>query len=756
MSRINTSGNLTLISNKKLINAENAGSWNKNGTQKIYYSNGNQFAMVGIGTEIPNNRLSFGNSSLSNRYVTNVNEANIALNELSDGTDATGIGFYEKYQFSSIQDNNTLYGSRYFTGIKFVVNNSNSNTMETTANNNIKMLLRDDATLILGHNINNIESLESFSTAKLDVSGNIRTSQFLILSEITNITGDKPRGSIRYNGTDLIYVNSKGNDVKLLTELTSGITASWSEYQDSGGNNIGIYKDAQIGISTLTNTVSTNLSEGGNFSTLYNNMFSNIKFSVEGNMAVGNLNYLGDISGVIRDGYDNLSGVSEKLAFNMGVLSVQNAIGINNHKPKAAIDIGHISTPLIIAGNNSDVSNNSVVFGNNSSIKGNNTFGWGNNNNLQSSYSFIFGESNNTFSLNNKYSIVFGKNNDISSNSCYLFGEGNKVNSLNTKQNFIVGENNNIFDASYVFVMGNNNNIGALGGGISNSANNCRIFGNNNILKDGITDTFVIGDFNTISLGENNLVSGKNIIMGDVNYGVGLGYKSQVGIGSGADKVVFAFGTETAANLPGANNGNVFTISENGDLLCNNIKCNSLIAKDADLDLNIFTSHLKEITIGNAAATLTINSKLSDIKCADIIASDNLPDSSRNIFTTTKHIYIGGPNSKVYVQGEFVNVSDRRIKTNIHTLTNSLHKVNQLRGVEYNRVDVPDKNKKYIGLIAQEVKDIIPELVVKDNNDMQAINYTQMIGLLVESIKDLTKQNKILSDKINNIEQKLS
>ena len=65
MSRINSSGNLTLISNKKLINAENAGSWNKNGTQKIYYSNGNQFAMVGIGTDIPNNRLSFGNSTLS-------------------------------------------------------------------------------------------------------------------------------------------------------------------------------------------------------------------------------------------------------------------------------------------------------------------------------------------------------------------------------------------------------------------------------------------------------------------------------------------------------------------------------------------------------------------------------------------------------------------------------------------------------------------------------------------------------------------
>ena len=41
--------------------------------------------MVGIGTEMPNNRLSFGNSSLSNRYVTNVNEANIAFNELSSG-----------------------------------------------------------------------------------------------------------------------------------------------------------------------------------------------------------------------------------------------------------------------------------------------------------------------------------------------------------------------------------------------------------------------------------------------------------------------------------------------------------------------------------------------------------------------------------------------------------------------------------------------------------------------------------------------
>ena len=70
------------------------------------------------------------------------NNGNFALCEKSDGSEATGLGFYERHR------NNNLNDIRLFTGIKFVVNKDNNNTMDTLGSN-IKMLLRDDGKLLV-------------------------------------------------------------------------------------------------------------------------------------------------------------------------------------------------------------------------------------------------------------------------------------------------------------------------------------------------------------------------------------------------------------------------------------------------------------------------------------------------------------------------------------------------------------------------------------------------------------------------------
>lgn len=95
--------------------------------------------------------------------------------------------------------------------------------------------------------------------------------------------------------------------------------------------------------------------------------------------------------------------------------------------------------------------------------------------------------------------------------------------------------------------------------------------------------------------------------------------------------------------------------------------------------------------------------------------------------------------------------SDYRIKENINTIDNALDKVCKLRGVEYTRKETKARE---IGVIAQEVKEIVPELVAIQNlksdmnpeglEDLHTMKYQNTVGLLIEAIKDLKAEIETL------------
>jgi hypothetical protein len=58
-----------------------------------------------------------------------------------------------------------------------------------------------------------------------------------------------------------------------------------------------------------------------------------------------------------------------------------------------------------------------------------------------------------------------------------------------------------------------------------------------------------------------------------------------------------------------------------------------------------------------------------------------------------------------------------------------------LRGVEYNRTDTEDKTKK-IGVIAQEIQKILPEVVQEQEDGMLGVSYGNIVGVLIEAIKE--------------------
>jgi predicted acyltransferase (DUF342 family) len=94
--------------------------------------------------------------------------------------------------------------------------------------------------------------------------------------------------------------------------------------------------------------------------------------------------------------------------------------------------------------------------------------------------------------------------------------------------------------------------------------------------------------------------------------------------------------------------------------------------------------------------------------------------------------------------GNVISQSDRRIKTNINPIYNCLEKIDTISGYRYNRIDLNDE--KHIGLIAQEVEELFPELVTETNN-IKGINYQGFIAVLLNCIKELNK-------KIENIENR--
>jgi len=101
----------------------------------------------------------------------------------------------------------------------------------------------------------------------------------------------------------------------------------------------------------------------------------------------------------------------------------------------------------------------------------------------------------------------------------------------------------------------------------------------------------------------------------------------------------------------------------------------------------------------------------------------------------------------IYATADVIAYSDARVKENVVTIDNALNKVTNLRGVYYTRKDEEVK-KQNIGVIAQEVLDVVPELVsYSEESDQYAVKYQNITALLIEAIKELTTTvNKLEHD----------
>lgn len=91
--------------------------------------------------------------------------------------------------------------------------------------------------------------------------------------------------------------------------------------------------------------------------------------------------------------------------------------------------------------------------------------------------------------------------------------------------------------------------------------------------------------------------------------------------------------------------------------------------------------------------------------------------------------------------------SDIRLKENIEPINYALNKVLMLSGVSFNWINkVSGGNERKLGLIAQQVKDIVPELVNQTSDGYLSVNYKDLSALLIEAIKEIVGQKLITNN----------
>ena len=130
--------------------------------------------------------------------------------------------------------------------------------------------------------------------------------------------------------------------------------------------------------------------------------------------------------------------------------------------------------------------------------------------------------------------------------------------------------------------------------------------------------------------------------------------------------------------------------------------------------------------------------------------------SSLNLGTAT-----GASNGQVRASDDIIAFasSDITLKENISLISDSLEKVKSLRGVSYDWTDEYIKRKgglddtymrkKDIGLLAQDVERVLPEIVARRQDGYLAIKYDRIVALLVEAVKDLSEQVERLKKNAN-------
>ncbi len=350
---------------------------------------------------------------------------------------------------------------------------------------------------------------------------------------------------------------------------------------------------------------------------------------------------------------------------------------------------------------------------------------------------------------------------------------------VNNRQMFLLDEdtgNRAIFgNGTKVFIGANNNRIPTaslhIGGDIWASGSNGHITASGNITANNFSGIFngalsssaqiasnISGSFTPASAsfstritteeGNVDTLQGRTLTAGDGLTGGGTLASDRtfaVGQGTGvtvnANDVAIGQDVATTANVTFATITTTGNIESQGDVIAQNY---------------IVSSSVTHMTSSFRSGS-TISGDTPSDDTHQFTGSLFISGSTPNDITTTNSIFVGNhisasgniTGSQIEASGDVIafGSSDRRLKDNITPIENPLDKMDKIGGYTFiwNNKQSTYKGKD-IGVVAQEIEEILPELVTTRGTGYKAVKYEKIVPLLIESIKELQK-------KVQNIEE---
>jgi hypothetical protein len=100
----------------------------------------------------------------------------------------------------------------------------------------------------------------------------------------------------------------------------------------------------------------------------------------------------------------------------------------------------------------------------------------------------------------------------------------------------------------------------------------------------------------------------------------------------------------------------------------------------------------------------------------------------------------------IIIHGNTIQDSDIRIKYDLRPIESALDKIEKLTGYTYQKLHQPTRQT---GLVAQEVQQVLPEAVYEQEDGILGLAYGNLMGLMVEGIKELRQELREIKSKIN-------
>ncbi|MBW1655407.1 tail fiber domain-containing protein [Flavobacterium quisquiliarum] len=420
-----------------------------------------------------------------------------------------------------------------------------------------------------------------------------------------------------------------------------------------------------------------------------------------------------------------------------------------NGAPNTFIEsTGNPATASFAAGYNNRISiRQAAAFGASNVVNGESSVAIGVQNTTNGQASVAMGSTNIPSA---QYSVAMGFNNTLDANSTYSVAAGNGNKLIYAKQAFTAGAANEIGSsntntADYSAVFGTGNKIGATA--LSTAA---FAAGSGNIING--TYLNAMGQGNNIAGTGNTAIGQSNAVQQYVGSSVALGYQNTLLSGTS--------GTANTYNVAAGFNNQVagyasIALGENNiiGIVGSNVKSAVAIGYYT----NVASGHDGSFVFGDRSNVATVSSTAANQFTGMFNGGYRFLTNRGDLNKGMVMDNLGNATfSGMITPSAVVLPSDIRLKKDIQTLTSVLDNIKQVRGVTYYWKDVSKGTDLQLGMIAQELEKVYPELVITNKETgLKAVNYAQFTGVLVEGIKEQQTQIEDLKSEVETLKKQM-